>query len=114
VGPICRQHIPASEASLCFVVAASKVDDDLLETGLHVPGSRPALRNDESIAGMKFVSRAVGVDGNKIALQDIYEFVKRIVSRLQGARFASPKGDLVTGKDAGLVHAKLPTAIPGR
>lgn len=57
---------------------------------------------------MKFVSGAVGIHRDKIAFQNIDEFVERIVSRLQGAPFASPKGDFITGKDAGLVHGCHP------
>src|SRR5215813_13122645 len=53
---------------------------------------------------MKFMSAAIGIRRDKIAFQDIDEFVERVVSRFQGARFASPKRDLITGKDAGFVH----------
>src|SRR5215475_4318584 len=78
----------------------SKIDDDLLEAGLHVPDSNPTLRNDEGVAGMEFVSRAVGVDGRDIALQHIDELVEWIVARLEHARLAAPEGDLVAGKDS--------------
>src|SRR5262249_27284494 len=45
-----RSGLRSAHASL-----SSEVDDDLLESRLHVPGSRPALRNDEGVAGMKLV-----------------------------------------------------------
>ena len=50
------------------------------------------------------MSGAVAIHRDKLTFQNIHEFVERVVSRLQGARFASPKGDFITGKDAGLVH----------
>ena len=37
------------------------------------------------------MSRAVGIRGDNVALQNIYEFVKEIVTRPQGSCFASPK-----------------------
>src|SRR5262245_58044497 len=95
------QHIDAS-------IRASKIDNDLLEAGLHVPRSCPTLRNNEGVPGMKFMSRAIGVHGDDLAFQDIHEFVEGIVARLQGSCFASPKSYLVTSKDARFVHRRHP------
>jgi AraC-like DNA-binding protein len=59
----CRPDLPGAgfgpASSRNADVAGSEIDDDLLESGLHVPGSHPALRDDESVARMKFMPRAM-------------------------------------------------------